>query len=160
MTKKAYVTHIRSELENNWLVKHKRFHIKKSTTRQRITCPKQRHRRRNSERICFCVLPQKLGKLLFIRNCTCFASKSALKTKEQNWKKAFHCLYCWVWINISFWRLLCLDVKTLKVRKLAKIETNVTGRKFAVLGEKRHSYSQNNVWDFFLPRCEFKLFWK
>ena len=53
-------------------------------------------------------LPQKFGKLLFIRNCTCFVSKSALQTKEQNWKNAFQCLYCWVWVNIYFWKLLCL----------------------------------------------------
>ena len=37
--KKAYVTSIRSDLENNWPVKHKRFHIKKSVTKQTITCP-------------------------------------------------------------------------------------------------------------------------
>ena len=40
MTKKAYVAGIRSELENKWPVKHKRFHIKKSITRQIITFAK------------------------------------------------------------------------------------------------------------------------
>ena len=38
--KKVYVTRIRSESENNWPVKYKRFHIKKSITRQTITSPK------------------------------------------------------------------------------------------------------------------------
>ena len=47
-------------------------------------------------------LLQKSEKPLFIRNCTYFSSKSALKTKQQNWKKAFHCLNCFY-----FWRLLC-----------------------------------------------------
>ena len=53
-------------------------------------------------------LLQKLEKLLFIRSCTCFVSKSVLKAKEQMWKKAFYFLYCWVWVNISVWRLLYL----------------------------------------------------
>ena len=39
MIKKAYVTCITSETENNWLANYKRFYIKKSTTRQTITCP-------------------------------------------------------------------------------------------------------------------------
>ena len=53
-------------------------------------------------------LLQNLGKPLFIRNFTCFVSKSVLKTKEQSGNNAFHFLSCPIWVNMSFLRrLLC-----------------------------------------------------
>ena len=62
-------------------------------------------------------LLQKLGKHLFIRNCICFASKLTLYTKEQNWKKTFHCLYCRVWVNFFLYKCKFLECKFFPTRK-------------------------------------------
>ena len=58
------MTCIRSELENNWPIKHKRFLIKKSVIKQIITCPKSAAQtQEQGEEICFYVFAADVGKV-------------------------------------------------------------------------------------------------
>ena len=89
-TEKAYLTCIRYESENNWPLKHKRFHIKKSITKQTLTCPKSAatNTQKQSKRICFYVFAAKVGKAFVYSELYMFYIKISIKGKRTKMKES------------------------------------------------------------------------
>ena len=81
MIRKAYGTCITFELENNCLVKYKRFHLKKFVTRQTVSCPSY------LPKPCFRVFDPENGKAFAKCELYRFCVKVSIKDKTAKPKK-------------------------------------------------------------------------